>query len=61
MKVKRFAKPFAYSTVGVLVLMGFLSPLVRAQDDRTARTAQHHGAATDNTLVRIVRESTALP
>ena len=57
MKVRRFAKPFACSTVGVL-LMGFLSPLVRAQEDRTPRTAQHHVPATNNALVRVVREST---
>jgi hypothetical protein len=58
MKVGRFAQPLGYSTIGVLVLMGFLSPLVRAQDHRTDRTAQHHVSTTDNALVRVVREST---
>ena len=57
MKITRFAKLFGYSTVGIL-LVGFLPPHVRAQDGRTARSAQHHVAATDNALVRIVREST---
>ncbi len=58
MKVNRFAKPFGYSTIGVLLLMGFLSPPVRAQDDRTARTTQHHVPATNSALVKTVREST---
>ena len=58
MKVKRFAKPFGYSTIGVLLLMGFLSAPVRAQDDRTARTTQHHVPATNSALVKTVREST---
>lgn len=58
MKVRRIAKPFGYSTIGVLALMGLLSPAARAQDDRTARIAQHHVPATTNALVRVVREST---
>lgn len=58
MKVIRFAKPFGYSSIGVLVLMGLLSPLIGAQGDRTLRTAHHHEPAIDNALVRIVREST---
>jgi hypothetical protein len=57
MKIKRFVKLFGYTTVGVL-LIGFLPPLARAQDDRTARSAQHHVAATDNGLVRVVRDAT---
>ena len=58
MKVRRFAKSFGYSTIGVFVLMGFLSPLVRAHDDRTDQSARHHVPAADNALVRVVREST---
>jgi len=58
MKVTRCSTQFGYSTIGVLVLMGLLSPVVRAQDDHTARTAQHHVQATDNALVRTVREAT---
>ncbi len=58
MNVKRFAKSFGYSTIGVLVLMGLLSSLVRAQESQTARIAAHqHGSSTD-ALVKIVREST---
>ena len=57
MKVNRFAKLFGYSTVGIL-LIGFLPPLVRAQDGRTAGSAQHHTPATNNALVKIVREAT---
>ena len=38
--------------------MVFLSPLVRAQDDRSVRVAQHHVPATNNDLVTTVREST---
>src|SRR5688572_23973152 len=58
MKVRRFARTYGYSTIGVLVLMGLLSSVVRAQDDHTAQTAQHHVRATDNALVRTVREAT---
>jgi hypothetical protein len=58
MKVTRFTKRFGYSTLGVL-LMGFMSPAARAQDDRTGRTAHHHEPAAENALVRVVRESTA--
>jgi hypothetical protein len=58
MKVRRFAKQFGYSTVGALVLLAFLSLLIRAQDDPTAHAAEHHVSTPDNDLVRIVREST---
>ncbi len=58
MKVTRCSTQFGYSTIGMLVLMGLLSPVVRAQDAHTARTAQHHVRATDNALVRTVREAT---
>ena len=58
MNVRRFARPFGYSTIGVLVLMGFLSALLRAQDQPVTRAAQHHAPATENALVKIVREST---
>jgi hypothetical protein len=58
MKVNRFAKPFGYSTIGALILMGFLSPPVRAQDDRTTRTTHPPVPATNGALVRTVREST---
>ncbi len=61
MKINRFAKPFGYSTIGALLLMGFLSPPLRAQDDRTTRTTQHpeHPVpATSSALVKTVREST---
>ena len=58
MNVTRFARLFGYSTIGVLVLMMFLSALVRAQDQSSTGAAQHHVAATDNALVKIVREST---
>ena len=57
MKVKRFAQLFGYSTVSML-LIGFHPPLVRAQDDGTARSAQHHVQETDNGLVTVVREAT---
>jgi hypothetical protein len=58
MSVKRFARSFGYSTIGVLVLTGFLSSLVRAQESQAARlAAPHHGSSTD-ALVKIVREST---
>jgi hypothetical protein len=58
MKFTRLATPFLYSTIGGLVLVGFLSPPVQAQDDRAVRTVQHHPPATDNGLVKMVREST---
>jgi len=59
MKVNRFAKLFAYSTITALVLTGFLSSLVRAQSSQPARVASHHHASSsDNALVKIVREST---
>jgi len=38
--------------------VGFLSSHVQAQGDRAVPPAQHHLPATDNGLVRIVREST---
>jgi hypothetical protein len=58
MNVKRFAKSVGYLVIGVLVPMGFLSSLVRAQESQTARiTAHQHGSQTD-ALVKIVREST---
>ena len=34
MNVKRFAKSFGYSTIGVLVLTGFLSSLVERKEVR---------------------------
>jgi hypothetical protein len=58
MRFRRFATPFGYSAIGTFVLIGFLSPQVRAQDDPTVRTAQHHAQASANALVRVVREST---
>jgi hypothetical protein len=58
MKVKRCGQLFGYSIIGVLVLIGLLSPQVRAQENGTAPTAQHHVPATANALVTVVREST---
>jgi hypothetical protein len=58
MKVRQFAKPFGYSIIGVLALMMVSSALLRAQDRRTIPGAQHHAPATENELVKIVREST---
>jgi hypothetical protein len=58
MKVTRCSTQLGYSTIGMLALMGLLSPVVRAQDAHTARTAPHHVRATDNALVRTVREAT---
>jgi hypothetical protein len=57
MKVKRFAKLFGYSTVSTILLIGLLPPLVRAQDHRTAGSGQHT-QATNNALVKTVREAT---
>jgi hypothetical protein len=42
--------------IGVLIVTGFLSSLVQAQDKETAQ--HHHGSSSDNALVRIVRQST---
>jgi hypothetical protein len=53
----RFATPLGCSTIGCL-LVGLLSSHVQAQGDRSIPAAQHHLAATDIGLVRIVREST---
>jgi hypothetical protein len=58
MTITRLATPFGYSAIGGLVLIGFLAPAVRAQDDRALRTGQHHGPGSDNALVRVVREAT---
>ena len=58
MKVK-CEQLFGWSIIGVLVLTGVGSPQVRAQENGTARTAQHHGLEPDNALARVVRESTA--
>ena len=58
MKVRQFTKRLGYSTIGIL-LMAFMSPAARAQDDRTVRSTHHHEPAADNALVRVVRESTA--
>ena len=58
MKVK-CEQLFGCSLIGVLVLIGVGSPQVRAQENGTARTAQHHGPEPDNALVSVVRESTA--
>ena len=58
MKLRRLAKAFGYSAIGAVLLMGVQSPLLGAEEGRTAGTAQHHPAATDNSLVKIVREST---
>jgi hypothetical protein len=58
MNVKRFAQSLGYSIIGVLVLMGCLSSLVRAQESQTARIAAHNHGASPDALVKIVREST---
>jgi hypothetical protein len=58
MKVTRCGQLFLCSIIGTLVLMGGLSPQVRAQENGTASSAAHHVPATDNALVRVVREST---
>ena len=58
MKVRRFAQLFGSSIIGVLVLIGVLSPQVRAQENPNTETAQHHVPATDNALVKVVREAT---
>jgi hypothetical protein len=38
--------------------MTFLSTFVRAQDQLSTRAAQHHVSASDNALVKVVREAT---
>jgi hypothetical protein len=58
MKVK-CEQLFVCSIIGVLVLIGVASSQVRAQENGTARTAQHHVPQPDNALVKVVRESTA--
>ena len=58
MNVKRFATSFGYSTIGVLVLVGFLSSLVRAQESQTTRITAHNHDSSPDALVKIVREST---
>jgi hypothetical protein len=58
MDVKRWGQLVGCAIAGVLVLIGALPPLARAQEKESALTASHHVAATDNALVRIVREST---
>jgi hypothetical protein len=58
MKVKRFVTAFAYSSVGVLVVMGALSSSARAHDDQHARAADRHAPVTSNALVTTVREAT---
>ncbi|HUE87607.1 MAG TPA: hypothetical protein VMO26_16150 [Vicinamibacterales bacterium] len=58
MKVTRFAKPFGFSSLTVLVVIGLLSSLVRAQGDQTPRNSGHHAQASDDGLVSVVREAT---
>jgi hypothetical protein len=58
MKVGRFATGFQCSAIGVLILVGLWTVHPRAQRERADVTAEHHRPATDNALVRIVREST---
>src|SRR5687767_12174097 len=57
MSVKRFAMSFGCSTVGALVLTGFLSSLVYGQEGQAARIAAHRHGSSD-ALVKIIREST---
>jgi len=57
-KITRFAKSLAYSTMSFLVLVGFQSSLVRAQDSQAARIAPHQHGSSIDALVKIVREST---
>jgi hypothetical protein len=56
---RRYVQLIACSIIGVLFLVGVLSPRVRAQGTENARAAQHHALAPENALVKIVRESTA--
>jgi hypothetical protein len=58
MNMKGFAKRFGYTTIALFVLLGLRSPLVRAEGDEGARSAQHHSRASDNALVKTVREAT---
>jgi hypothetical protein len=62
MKVGRLTMQYAYSLIGVLVLMGFWPSLAPAQDAH-AQASQHHGSTSDqkapsSDLVKVVREST---
>jgi hypothetical protein len=58
MKITRCGQLFNYSLVGVLVLMAVLSPRVQALEIGTAQIERHHSPASDNGLVRVVREAT---
>jgi hypothetical protein len=56
MKVRRLATVLAYSTIGVLVLTGSQSSSARSHDDEAA--ARRHAPASNNALVKTVREAT---
>ena len=58
MRVRRFAVQSGCATMAVLALVGFGPIHVRTQVERAEVTPQDHAPASNNALVRIVREST---